>query len=84
MNRGTERKHRATIKGGRTFERRKLFTLYAKECARKVLPLQTPTRLYMSGTIRSWIHYVQIRSGVETQKEHRDIALGVKDIFKTH
>jgi thymidylate synthase (FAD) len=56
----------------------------AKECARKVLPLQTPTRLYMSGTIRSWIHYVQIRSGVETQKEHREIALLVKEIFKTH
>jgi len=56
----------------------------AKECARKVLPLQTPTRLYMAGTIRSWVHYVQIRSGVETQKEHRDIALGVREIFKTH
>jgi thymidylate synthase (FAD) len=56
----------------------------AKECARKVLPLNTPTRLYMAGTIRSWIHYIQIRSGVETQLEHRQIALGVKEIFKDH
>jgi len=56
----------------------------AKECARKVLPLNTPTRLYMSGTIRSWIHYLQIRTGVETQREHRQIALGIQDIFKEH
>ena len=56
----------------------------AKECARKVLPLTSPTRLYMVGTIRSWIHYVTIRSGVETQKEHREIALAVREIFKTH
>jgi thymidylate synthase (FAD) len=56
----------------------------AKECARKVLPLQTPTRLYMSGTIRSWIHYLQIRTGVETQREHRDIALGIQDILREH
>jgi thymidylate synthase (FAD) len=56
----------------------------AKECARKVLPLQTPTRLYMSGTIRSWIHYLQIRTGVETQREHRLIALGIQDILREH
>ena len=56
----------------------------AKECARKVLPLQTPTRLYMAGTIRSWIHYLQIRCGVETQLEHRQIAEAVKDIFQEH
>ncbi len=56
----------------------------AKECARKVLPLNTPTRLYMSGTIRSWIHYLQVRTGVETQREHRDIALGIQEIFKEH
>lgn len=54
----------------------------AKECARKVLPLNTPTRLYMSGTIRSWIHYVQVRCDVSTQAEHREIALGVKDIIE--
>lgn len=53
----------------------------AKECARKVLPLQTPTRLYMTGTIRSWIHYVQIRQGPETQKEHREIAYSIRGIL---
>ena len=54
----------------------------AKECARSILPLGTPTRLYMSGSIRSWIHYIQIRAGVETQLEHRLIAQAVKDIFE--
>jgi thymidylate synthase (FAD) len=54
----------------------------AKECARSILPLGTPTRLYMSGSIRSWIHYIQIRAGVETQLEHRLIAEKVKEIFK--
>jgi thymidylate synthase (FAD) len=56
----------------------------AKECARKVLPLNTPTRLYMAGTIRSWIHYLQIRTGVETQLEHREIAKAIKEIFKAN
>jgi thymidylate synthase (FAD) len=56
----------------------------AKECARKVLPLNTPTRMYMSGTIRSWIHYLSIRTGPETQLEHRRIAEAVKAIFKEH
>jgi thymidylate synthase (FAD) len=56
----------------------------AKECARKVLPLQTPTRLYMAGTIRSWIHYLQVRGGVETQLEHRQIALAIGEVFKEH
>ena len=46
----------------------------AKECARKVLPINSPTRLYMSGTIRSWIHYLSVRRGPETQLEHRLIA----------
>ena len=54
----------------------------AKECARSILPLGTPTRLYMSGSIRSWIHYIQIRAGVETQLEHRLIAEAIKDIFE--
>lgn len=62
--------------------RRLLEAGVAKECARKVLPLNTPTRLYMAGTIRSWIHYLQIRTGVETQLEHRQIAEAVKVIFK--
>jgi thymidylate synthase (FAD) len=55
----------------------------AKECARFVLPLATPTRLYMSGTVRSWIHYIQLRSGHGTQKEHMMIANQAKEIFKT-
>jgi thymidylate synthase (FAD) len=53
----------------------------AKECARFVLPLATPTRLYMSGSIRSWIHYIDLRSANGTQKEHQDIAISCKDIF---
>lgn len=54
----------------------------AKECARSILPLGTPTRLLMNGTLRSWLHYIQIRAGVETQLEHRLIAEAVKLIFK--
>ena len=53
----------------------------AKECARFVLPLATPTRLYMTGSVRSWIHYIDLRSANGTQKEHMDIALGAKKIF---
>lgn len=49
----------------------------AKECARNILPMCSPTRLHMSGTIRSWIHYIGLRGGVETQLEHRDIALAI-------
>jgi thymidylate synthase (FAD) len=54
----------------------------AKECARFVLPLATPTRMYMSGSIRSWIHYIELRGANGTQKEHMDIALSCKEIFK--
>ena len=53
----------------------------AKECARFVLPLATPTRMYMNGTIRSWIHYINLRESNGTQKEHMDVALECKDIF---
>jgi len=53
----------------------------AKECARFVLPLATPTRLYMSGSVRSWIHYINLRSSNGTQKEHMDIANSIKEIF---
>ena len=53
----------------------------AKECARFVLPLATPTRLYMSGSCRSWIHYIQLRSANGTQQEHMDIANECKKIF---
>ncbi len=53
----------------------------AKECARFVLPLATPTRIYMSGSCRSWIHYINLRSANGTQKEHMDIALECKKVF---
>ena len=53
----------------------------AKECARFVLPLAVPTRLYMSGSCRSWIHYILLRSANGTQKEHMDIANACKEIF---
>ena len=53
----------------------------AKECARSVLPLNTVTRLYMSGTIRSWLHYVDLRADNGTQKEHQRIARAVGDIL---
>ena len=53
----------------------------AKECARFVLPLATPTRIYMTGSCRSWIHYINLRTGHGTQKEHMDIAKECKNIF---
>jgi thymidylate synthase (FAD) len=53
----------------------------AKEVARFVLPLSTTTRLYMNGTIRDWVHYINLRTGPETQKEHRIIAELAKSIF---
>ena len=53
----------------------------AKECARFVLPLATPTRLYMTGSCRSWIHYINLRSAHGTQKEHMELVESVKSIF---
>jgi thymidylate synthase (FAD) len=53
----------------------------AKECARFVLPLACPTKIYMTGSVRSWIHYIDLRSANGTQKEHMDLALGAKRIF---
>jgi thymidylate synthase (FAD) len=53
----------------------------AKECARFVLPLATPTRLYMTGSVRSWIHYIDLRAGHGTQKEHMEIAELIRCIF---
>jgi thymidylate synthase (FAD) len=53
----------------------------AKECARFVLPLATPTRIYMSGSVRSWSHYISLRSANGTQKEHMDIANECKKVF---
>ena len=55
----------------------------AKECARSVLPINTVTRLYMSGTIRSWLHYVALRGDNGTQKEHMSIARSVGEILDT-
>ena len=54
----------------------------AKECARFVLPLAVPTKMYMTGPVRSWIHYIELRSANGTQKEHMDIANSAKGIFK--
>ena len=54
----------------------------AKECARFVLPLATPTKIYMTGSIRSWIHYIELRSAHGTQKEHMDIVEECRTVFK--
>ena len=54
----------------------------AKECAREVLPLGSETTLYMNGTIRSWLHYVDLRGGPETQLEHRTVAASIKDVIE--
>ena len=54
----------------------------AKECARFVLPLATPTRIYMTGSVRSWVHYIDLRSAHGTQKEHMAVAEGVRSIFR--
>ena len=53
----------------------------AKECARFVLPLATPTRIYMTGSCRSWIHYINLRSAHGTQKEHMDLVENVRKVF---
>lgn len=53
----------------------------AKECARSILPITTPTRMYMNGTLRSYIHYLQVRCSNETQAEHREVAEEIKGIF---
>ena len=54
----------------------------AKETARRILPMCTPTSMYMTGTLRSWIHYIQLRAHVDTQLEHREVALACQRIFK--
>ena len=54
----------------------------AKECARKILPMNSPTRMYMHGTVRSWIHYIDLRSANGTQEEHRQIAEECREIFR--
>lgn len=54
----------------------------AKETARRILPMCTPTSMYMTGTLRSWIHYIQIRASEDTQLEHRRIAIACRQILK--
>lgn len=56
----------------------------AKECARFVLPITTQTKIYMKGSVRSWIHYLQIRCDEHTQLEHREIALAIADVFRSN
>ena len=56
----------------------------AKECAREILPLGTPTRLYMAGSVRSWLHYIDLRRANGTQQEHRVIALEAEQILRQH
>ena len=56
----------------------------AKECARDVLPMSSPSRLYMNGTVRSWLHYCELRCANGTQREHQVIAAQVKDILYSH
>jgi len=53
----------------------------AKECARMILPMCTPTRIYMTGSVRNWIHYIELRTGHGTQEEHMDIANEIKQLF---
>ena len=55
----------------------------AKECARVLLPMGTQTKLYMKGSVRSWIHYLEVRTDKSTQQEHQEIALEIKKIFMT-
>ena len=56
----------------------------AKECSRFILPLATPTRIYMTGSCRSWIHYIKLRTANGTQEEHKQIALNCRKIFKAN
>ncbi len=56
----------------------------AKECARFILPITTQTKIYMKGSVRSWIHYLQIRCDSHTQLEHQQVALAILEIFKTN
>jgi thymidylate synthase (FAD) len=69
------------FKQGQNLYNRLLEKGVAKECARFVLPLSTPTRIYMTGSCRSWAHYINLRSSNGTQKEHMDIAEAAKCVF---
>jgi len=76
-----EIKIRKYFDGGMKLYKEMLDAGIAKECARFVLPLATPTRMYMTGSVRSWIHYIDLRSANGTQKEHMDIANACKEVF---
>jgi thymidylate synthase (FAD) len=54
----------------------------AKECSRMILPMCSPTKMTINGTVRSFIHYLKVRSDPSTQKEHREISNQIKEIFK--
>ena len=75
------KKMRAHFDAGIDLYKSMLHAGIAKECARFVLPLATPTRLYMTGSVRSWIHYIDLRSAHGTQKEHMDLVENVRKIF---
>ena len=76
-----EREMQKHFEEGMNLYKKMLDAGVAKECARFVLPLATPTRLYMTGSVRSWIHYINLRSAHGTQKEHMDIAEECRSIF---
>lgn len=72
------------IKEGQKLYNKMLDKGIAKECARAILPIATQTKIYMKGSIRSWIHYLQIRCDEHTQLEHRQIAFEILELFKLH
>lgn len=74
---------KAVIEGCQTLYKDLLDAGVAKECARFALPITTQTKIYMKGSVRSWIHYLQIRCDEHTQLEHRQIALAILEIFKS-
>ena len=76
------KKMRAHFDAGIDLYKSMLHAGIAKECARFVLPLATPTRLYMTGSVRSWIHYIDLRSAHGTQKEHMELVENVRKVFK--
>lgn len=80
LERFDEENARLILKSWRTYKSM-LEAGVAKECARRILPMCTPTRMYMNGTVRSWIHYLDVRCDPATQLEHRKIANAIRDIF---
>jgi len=72
---------RETVKIAFTMYNNMLERGVAKECARMILPMCTATTIYMTGTIRSWIHYLQLRTEWDTQQEHREIAVAIREIL---